>query len=74
MDIMAIITAKSERKFLSFPGKNPEFLTYFSEIQMVKAPVNKIMDIKSTLGSYSTSIKEKVKKKYLFDLCTLKYS
>ena len=74
MDIIAIITAKSERKFLSLPGKNPEFLTYFSEIHMVKAPVNKIMDIKSTLGSYSTSIKEKVKKKYLFDFCTLKYS
>lgn len=50
MDKMAMMTEKSDKKFLMYPGKYPVFLKFLREKLMVKAPAKRTTDIKSTLG------------------------
>ena len=55
ISMIAIITAKSERKFRILPERYPELLKFFNVILIKNAPANSIMDIKKILGSKSQS-------------------
>ena len=55
MIIIAMITAKSDKKLRVFPERYPELLKFFNVILMKNAPANSIMDIKKIFASKSQS-------------------